>query len=104
MNSMNRGIYKSELSRFDKILQGCNEFFKFESEPVIPSSNKGSSKLIQNVNYQGSMYTVRTVLPYRDHDDARPSYITKHSNSLYSVFSGKIGTSVQIANQLKETI
>ncbi len=101
---LNFGICKSELSRFPLILEGCKEFFKFEGLPVIPESNKGSNKLINNVYYQGSMYTVRTALPNRDHDDARPSYITKHSDSLYSIFSGKIGTSVSIANELKTLI
>jgi D-amino-acid oxidase len=101
---LNSGVCKSSLSRFPFILNGCTEFFKFEGKPVIPESSKGSTKLIGNVHYQGSMFTVRTVLPNRDHDDARPSYITKHSDSLYSIFSGKIGTSIQIANQLKEMI
>lgn len=52
----------------------------------------------------GSMYTIRTVLPMREHDDARPSYITKHSDRLYSIFSGKIGTCVDIANELVKII
>jgi type IV pilus assembly protein PilB len=50
------------------------------------------------------MYTIRTVLPMREHDDARPSYITKHSDRLYSIFSGKIGTCVDIANELVKII
>lgn len=101
---LNLGSCKTSLSRFPFILNGCSEFFKFDSKPVIPESSKGSNKLIGNVHYHGSMFTVRTVLKDRDHDDARPSYITRHSDSLYSIFSGKIGTSVQIANQLKEMI
>jgi len=101
---LNIGSCKSSLSRFPFILNGCSEFFKFDSTPVIPESSKGSSKLIGGVHYHGSMFTIRTVLPNRDHDDGRPSYITKHSDQLYSIFSGKIGTSVQIANQLKEII
>lgn len=47
-----------------------------------------------------TMYTVRTVLPNRDHDDARPTYITKHNDWLYSVFSGKIGTAVDASIEL----
>ena len=101
---LNIGSCKSSLSRFPFILNGCKEFFKFENKPVIPESSKGSNKLIGGVHYHGSMFTVRTVLKDRDHDDARPSYITKHSDSLYSIFSGKIGTSIAIANQLKEMI
>lgn len=99
---LNVGACKSSLSRFPFILNGCKEFFKFDSKPVIPE--RGSNKLIGGVHYHGSMFTVRTVLKDRDHDDARPSYITKHSDSLYSIFGGKIGTSVQIANDLIKMI
>lgn len=101
---LNMGTCRTGLSRFAFILNGCTEFFKFEGKPVIPEPSKGSNKLIGNVYYQGSMFTVRTVLPDREHDDARPSYITKHSDQLYSVFSGKIGTSVSIANDLIKMI
>lgn len=99
---LNIGACKSSLSRFPFMLNSCKEFFKFNSKPIIPE--RGQNKLIGGVHYQGSMFTIRTVLKGRDHDDARPSYITKHSDSLYSIFSGKIGTSVQIANRLKEMI
>lgn len=101
---LNMSSCKTSLSRFPFILNGCSEFFKFESNPVIPELSKGSNKLIGGVHYHGSMFTVRTVLKDRDHDDARPSYITKHSDSLYSIFSGKIGTSVSIANDLIKMI
>lgn len=101
---LNIGSCKSSLSRFPFILNGCSEFFKFESNPVIPESSKGSNKLIGGVHYHGSMFTVRTVLKDRDHDDARPSQIIKHNEKLYSIFSGKIGTSVQIANDLIKQI
>jgi len=83
---LNSGVCRTSLSKFPAILNGCAEFFKFEGYDAF---------------HVGSMFTVRTVLPNRDHDDARPSYITKHSDQLYSIFSGKIGTSVTIANELK---
>lgn len=50
--------------------------------------------------YQYSMFTVRTVLPSHEHDDARPTYVTKHNDRLYSIFSGKIGTACDAAEQL----
>lgn len=50
-----------------------------------------------------SMFTVRTVLPKREHDDARPSIIKKHGN-VYTIFSGKIDTCVDIANELVEKL
>lgn len=55
-------------------------------------------------NYCTSMFVHRAVLPNREHDDARPSYITKHSDKYYSIFSGKLGTAVDIANELNEMI
>ena len=87
-------------SRHKHIFEGIKEFFNFKSIPVVPPSSKKPSVSNNNIFYLGSMFTIRTVLPNRDHDDARPSYITKHSDQLYSVFSGKIGTSVDIAEQL----
>ena len=50
--------------------------------------------------YIGSMYTIRTVLPSHDHDDARPSFIINHDDRIYTIFSGKIGTCVDVANDL----
>lgn len=58
----------------------------------IPDANR--------FEYMRTMYTVRAVLPNREHDDARPTYVTKHNERLYSVFSGKIGTAVDAAIEL----
>ena len=56
----------------------------------------------------GSMFTIRTVLANRDQDDARPTIVTKETDKIFTIFSGKIGTSVETANRLvkmlKETI
>jgi len=52
----------------------------------------------------GSMFTVRTVLAYRDYDDARPTFVTKVNKKIYTIFSGKIGTCVEAANQLVEMV
>lgn len=84
---LNSGIVQSNLSRFTEILEGFKQFFQ-----------------VDNYTYCGSMYTVRTVLPNREHDDARPSNIIKHRDNLYSIFSGKIGTCVDIANKLVKMI
>ena len=92
------------MSRFPFILRGCEEYFKFEGYPIIPAAAKRTNPLFGNVYYHGSMFTIRTVLPNRDHDDARPSSIIKHSDRFYSIFGGKIGTSVSIANDLIKQI
>ena len=45
------------------------------------------------------MFGVRVVLPNRHHDDARPTTIRKINDNLYTIFSGKIGTCVSIAEE-----
>lgn len=47
-----------------------------------------------------NQFVIRTVLPHKESDDARPTYITKHNDRLYSIFSGKIDTVVDISNDL----
>jgi hypothetical protein len=59
---------------------------------------------IDEVEHIGSMYTIRTVLPYREFDDARPSIVQKESDSKYLLFSGKISTSIDTANELNQYI
>ena len=46
------------------------------------------------------MFTIRTVLAHRDYDDARPTLVMKESDKVFTIFSGKIGTCVQAANQV----
>ena len=51
----------------------------------------------------GSMYTFRTVLRDREHDDARPTLVRKEPHNqipVYSLFSGKITTCVDATNEL----
>ena len=48
----------------------------------------------------GSLYTIRTVLKDREHDDARPTLVKKENKNTYSLFSGKIDTCVDASNQL----
>jgi hypothetical protein len=59
---------------------------------------------IDEVEHIGSMYTIRTVLPNRDFDDARPSVVEKEKCGKYSVFSGKISTALDTANELNQYI
>lgn len=73
-------------------------------ETIIDSMQEFFPNIRDGFSHFGSMYVVRTVLPDREHDDARPSYITKHNDRLYSIFSGKIGTCVDIANELVKMV
>ena len=52
----------------------------------------------------GSMFTIRTVLSYRDYDDARPTLVNKEDDKVFSIFSGKIGTCVEASNHLVNII
>ena len=49
------------------------------------------------------MYTIRTVLPYKDDTDERPTIVKKQDNN-FILFSGKIGNCVEAANRIEELI
>jgi len=82
---LNKGIIKSpSITNIKKFFESAKEFFID----------------IDKAEHIGSMYTIRTVLPERDHDDARPTMVQKISNKEFLIFSGKIGTCVQAADVL----
>lgn len=91
-NVLNLGVVKRfRHSKNSQIIEGLRDFFPMTDDEIEKSKF-------------GSMLTIRTVLPNREHDDSRPSYITKHSDKLYSIFSGKIATCVDVANQIVDLI
>ena len=47
----------------------------------------------------GSMYTIRTVLPYKDDTDERPTVVTKQGKD-FILFSSKIGNCVNVASEV----
>ena len=59
---------------------------------------------IEDAEHIGSMFTFRTVLPYRDKDDARPTLIEKQNDRIFTLFSGKIGTCVDAVEKILEVI
>lgn len=82
---LNKGVIKNPpFTNYDKFIETAEGFF--------PGVNKAE--------HIGSMFTVRTVLPYRDHDDARPTIVEQIDDNLVTVFSGKIPTCVNAANQV----
>jgi len=86
---INNGIItKPKITNIDKFKESLKEFF-LNVEPI---------------EHIGSMFTVRTVLPNRDHDDARPSLVTKEDVKNYSIFSGKVSTAVDVSNELLNTL
>jgi len=82
----NNGIIKhSKTTNLNKFLHAAEKFFP------------GISREAKHV---GSMYTIRTVLPYREYDDARPTLVEQIDRRTISVFSGKIPTCIDAANRV----
>ncbi len=48
----------------------------------------------------GSMFTVRTVLPYREATDERPTVVERVADDAVVLFSAKIGTCVEAARHV----
>ena len=55
---------------------------------------------IIKAKYVGSSFTIKTVLPNVDSSDERPTIIEKINDKIITVFSGKIPTCVDTANQV----
>lgn len=87
---LNRGLIRNpEITNIDKFIESGKNFFGEE---------------FADLEHVGSMYTIRTVLKNRDHDDARPTLVVHEEDNVYSIFSGKIDTCVSAANELVEMI
>ena len=80
---LNKGIIKNpSITKISKFIETANKFFKEI-----------------DIEHIGSMFTIRTVLPNRDYDDARPT-LCDRVNGTIDVLSGKIGTCVDLANKI----
>jgi len=85
---INKGIIKNpKYTNVSRFIESAKKFF-----PEIEQSK-----------HLGSMYTIRTVLPYKDDTDERPTTVTKQGNNIV-LFSGKIGNCVEAANRIEEII
>ena len=83
---LNNGIIKNpKITKIKKFLNAAEKFFP---------------RIKQNAQHIGSMYTIRTVLPYREHDDARPTIVEQINGKIISVFSGKIPTCIDAAKEV----
>lgn len=90
-NFLNKGVIKNPpITNFKKFIQSTEQF--------IPK--------IKYAKYFGSMFTFRTVLPFKDDTDERLTTITQIGDKVFTVFSGKIvncvQTSEEILNKLKQ--
>lgn len=81
-------IRKPNITNFNLFVESASEF--------MPE--------IKNAEHVGSMYTIRTVLPRVDKTDERPTIVRKVSDNIFTIFSGKIPTCVNAANELTESI
>ena len=85
---LNKGIIKNpKYTNVDRFIESAKKFF-----PEI-----------EKTKHLGSMYTIRTVLPYKDETDERPTIVKKQNND-FILFSGKIGNCVEAANKIEEMI
>ena len=81
---LNKGIIKNpKYTNVDRFIESSKKFF-----PEI-----------EQAKHLGSMYTIRTVLPYKDDTDERPTIVDKKDNN-FVLFSGKIGNCVEAANKI----
>ena len=86
---LNKGIVKNpSITNIDKFIDSAKKFFVD----------------IDKAEHIGSMYTIRTVLPNRDKDDARPTLVEKTDDKTFTIFSGKIGTCINAAEEILEYI
>ncbi|XRB17753.1 FAD dependent oxidoreductase domain-containing protein [Pseudoscourfieldia marina] len=82
----------------DRIPQGLSR------APVMLDSASQFFIGLDEAQHVGSMFTFRTVLPRRDHDDARPSIATELSDDITSIFSGKIVSCVDVAINIRDRL
>lgn len=81
-------IRRPRVTNFNKFVSSGEEF--------IPS--------LRESLYCGSLYTVRAVLPKLEKTDARPTIVSRESEKLINVFSGKIDTCSHAALKVAEMI
>jgi len=87
---INNGIIENPyVTNLDKFLDSAEVFFPGIKDEAI---------------YKGSMFTIRTVLPNREHDDARPTIVEKIGDKLIVLFSGKIPTCIDASEEVLKIV
>ena len=86
---INKGVIEAPLiTKFDSFVSSAAKFF--------PDFNA--------VEHIGSMFTIRTVLPFKERTDERPTIINPIGDRIVTIFSGKIGVSVEAAKQVAKLV
>ncbi len=105
IHSTNVGKFPEYDEKFDELLnKGIIENPSITNIDKFVESAKMFFKDIDKAKHIGSMFTIRTVLPNKDKDDARPTLIENPVDNIFNVFSGKIGTCVSTSDELMEYI
>ncbi|MBI4017836.1 MAG: FAD-binding oxidoreductase [Candidatus Aenigmarchaeota archaeon] len=86
---LHNGVIKNlPITNFDKFIESAAEF--------IPA--------IREAEHVGSFFTIRTVLPYLESTDARPTVVQRVDDKIITMFSGKIPNCVNAANEVVRII
>lgn len=86
---LNKGVIKNPpITNFNLFIESGKEF--------VPQ--------LAYAKHVGSMFTIKAVLPYIDDTDSRPTIVEELGNKIITVFSGKIGNSVQAAESIVEIV
>ena len=86
---LNNNIIKNPtVTNFERFISSASEF--------MPQFRKAK--------HLGSMFTIRVVPPHVDDTDERPTVVRKISSNIIAVFSGKIPTCVNAAEEVKKLI
>ena len=75
------------ITNYERFIESAREFYKLDP-----------------VEHVASMFTFRTVLPYKDDTDERPTIVSRVSDRIISVFSGKIPNCVATAEEVARMI
>ena len=85
LSLLNRGIIKDPpITNYELFIQSATKF--------IPE--------IKKAKHFGSSFCIKAVLPYELKTDARPTLVNIVNNRTFTVFSGKIPTCVEVANNV----
>ena len=86
---VNNGIIRNpSITNFKNFIKSASNYFNFLKDAI----------------QIGSMFTTRVVYPYRDHDDARPTVVEKIDDKYITVFSGKIPTCINAAEEVLKIV
>jgi glycine/D-amino acid oxidase-like deaminating enzyme len=79
----------------------CAEHSRFG---VMADDGRRFIPALAEAEHVGSMFTVRAVLPDRDHDDARPTMVEQIDEQVIRIFGGKLSCAVDAARRTVDMI